>query len=219
MTLKIEPLGISLQLLPEKAIYIEQIRSLLVADVHLGKSETFQASGIPIPNQVNQQTLDRLAALCHTWQPDQLIILGDLLHSRFALTDELLAVWSAFLKTIVTPVTLIVGNHDRPLLTSLERLTITCCPEALALGSLILSHDPHPSNDRLNICGHIHPCLRLKTGLDNLRLPCFHLDRSENILTLPAFGEFTGGYEIQLTPNSVAYVVADGAIVPIEQRV
>ncbi|HEY9881138.1 MAG TPA: hypothetical protein V6D29_21945, partial [Leptolyngbyaceae cyanobacterium] len=52
-----------LLLLPEKAVYIEAMRSLLVSDVHLGKSETFQRYGVPVSSQVNQVTLERLQRL------------------------------------------------------------------------------------------------------------------------------------------------------------
>lgn len=207
--------GTRLHLLPEKAIYLEQSCTLLVADVHLGKSEAFQARGIPIPSDVNYRTLDRLRALCTTQPVEQLIILGDLFHSRVALSTGVMAAWSEFLHAIAADVILIVGNHDRPLVRALASLPITCHLGDLQLNSLLLSHDPHPSPSYLNLCGHIHPCLRLKTGMDNLRLPCFHFDRCQNILTLPAFGEFTGGHEVTLTNKDIAYVIADHQIVEI----
>ncbi len=209
--------GVNLTLLPEKAVYIDTLRALLVSDVHLGKSETFQAQGIPIPNHVNQETLDRLQTLCIATRPAQLIILGDLFHSRMALDNAMLSQWSRFLEAIALPVVLIIGNHDRPLLPLLATLPITCHRESLPLASLILSHDPHPTPDNcLNICGHIHPCLRLSTGLDRLRLPCFHFDRAQRMLTLPAFGEFTGGYEVQLNNNSTAYVIAENTVIAVD---
>ncbi|MCS6812472.1 MAG: ligase-associated DNA damage response endonuclease PdeM [Cyanobacteria bacterium] len=211
--------GTSLHLLPEKAIYLEQFRTLLVADVHLGKSEAFQARGIPIPSDVNDQTLDRLRALCMTHPVEQLIILGDLFHSRAALNTGVMAAWSAFLQAIAIDVILIVGNHDRPLVKALASLPITYHLGDWRLDSLLLSHDPHPSPSYLNLCGHIHPCLRLKTGTDSLRLPCFHFDRCRNVLALPAFGEFTGGYEISLASKDVAYVVADYQVVEITSQV
>jgi metallophosphoesterase superfamily enzyme len=58
-----------LQLLPQKAIYVEALEALLVSDVHLGKSETFQQFGVPIPSQVNRATLQRLQALCDQYHP------------------------------------------------------------------------------------------------------------------------------------------------------
>jgi metallophosphoesterase superfamily enzyme len=50
-------------------------------------------------------------------------------------------------------------------------------------------------------------------GCDRLRLPCFHWQPRQQRLTLPAFGEFTGGYDIALAAGETAYVVAEEAVV------
>jgi uncharacterized protein len=210
-------LNLDLQLLPERAIYIEKFNCLLVSDVHLGKSETFQTFGVPISSQVNRQTLDRLRGLCSRLELKKLIILGDLFHSRFALTKDVLDDWSEFLKEISVDTTLILGNHDRQLGRSLNEMAMTCATETIQLGNLILSHEPSPQQNYLNICGHIHPCVRIKTRLDQLRLPCFYLEHSKNLLVLPSFGEFTGGYDVQLKSGTSAYVVVEDTVVPFEK--
>lgn len=207
-------LGNTLQLLPEKAIYIEQLKTLLVSDVHLGKSETFQSLGVPISNAVNQVTLNRLQTVCDRFELEYLFILGDLFHSKHALVDEVLVGWFDFLQAVNASVQLIVGNHDRALVSQLEQLSISCILDAIQIDNLMLSHEPTPQQNHLNICGHIHPCVRLKTKLDQLRLPCFYLEDSQNVLILPSFGEFTGGYEVPLTSGTTAYVVVETAIVP-----
>ncbi|NEP16995.1 MAG: ligase-associated DNA damage response endonuclease PdeM [Leptolyngbya sp. SIO4C1] len=211
----------TLHLLPDKAIYIPDLGCLLVADVHLGKAETFQAFGVPIASQVNQTTLNRLLALCQQVRPQQLLILGDLFHAPQALTAEVLQAWADFLAAIAAQTTLIVGNHDRPLTQALCQLPMTCQTEALRLGSLRLSHEPETAQPAdasfcLNICGHTHPVVRLKSRLDSLRLPCFYLDSQQKQLTLPAFGEFTGGYEVPLSRGTAAYVVAENTVVALD---
>lgn len=210
-------LGHTLQLLAEKAIYLPQRRLLLVADVHLGKSETFQAAGVPIPNAINQATLMRLQHLCDRHEPTKLVILGDLFHSRLALVEEVRHAWAQFLAQIQLPVSLIVGNHDRALGGQLEQLGVHCIPEPFSLDTLILSHTPHPHPQHLNLCGHIHPCIQLKTRLDRLRLPCFYLDQNYTLI-LPSFGEFTGGYELPLRPRTTAFAVVDNTVVPLTGR-
>lgn len=213
----INVLGIQLQLLPEKAIYVERLNSLLVSDVHLGKSETFQSLGVPVSNQVNQASLDRLQKLCDRFQPENLYILGDLFHSRLAMVDEVLAGWSSFLDAIDANVSLIVGNHDRSLLSKLNQFQIDCLTDSLVIDNLMLSHEPEPQPNCLNICGHIHPCVRIKTRLDNLRLPCFYLKPAQNLLMLPSFGEFTGGYEVSLEAGTTAYAIVDDAVIPFNK--
>jgi DNA ligase-associated metallophosphoesterase len=206
-------LDLELHLLPEKAIYIERLNSLFISDVHLGKSETFQTFGVPISSQVNQTTLNRLRRLCQTWQPDTLFILGDLFHAKSGVTNQLIDDWLHLLHEADLDVYLIVGNHDRQLTEVLSQLSITCVSEALQLDQLLLSHEPDFRHQSVNLCGHIHPCLRLQTHLDNLRLPCFFYEKPQNRLTLPSFGEFTGGYDICLTRDSAAYVVVEDAVV------
>jgi DNA ligase-associated metallophosphoesterase len=204
---------LKLQLLPQKAVYVESMGALLISDVHLGKSETFQHHGIPISSQVNQATLQRLEHLCTRFQPDQLWILGDLFHARAGMTDGVIDLWLKFLHRAQVTATLILGNHDRHLQDWLSQLSVECCFEAVEAGGLMLSHEPYPDGERVNICGHIHPCLRLQGGGDRLRLPCFHWEAKPSRLTLPSFGEFTGGYDVGLAPGDVAYVVAEDEVV------
>lgn len=214
---EIDVLGMRLQLLAQKAVYLEDKQALLVADIHLGKSETFQSLGVPIPNRVNQTTLARLGQLCFKFNPQKLFILGDLFHSKYALVDEVLEGWSRFQVAVDAEIVLIVGNHDRHLIRTLKNTSIQCSTHPIEIGNLLLSHEPSPQSGFLNICGHIHPCVHLKEKLDQLRLPCFYLDRTQNLLVLPSFGEFTGAYEVPLKRNSAAYVIADDCVISLER--
>jgi DNA ligase-associated metallophosphoesterase len=205
-----------LRLLPQRAVWVESLQALLVSDVHLGKSETFQHYGLPIPSQVNHSTLQRLETLCHQHQPDSLWILGDLFHSAEGMTDAVIDSWLKFLAKTQITAYLILGNHDRRLQSVLSQLSIQCFLDAVEADGLLLSHEPSPQSDRLNLCGHIHPCLRLAMGCDRLRLPCFHWQVRQNRLTLPSFGDFTGGYNIELVSGDVAYVIAEETVTAFE---
>jgi DNA ligase-associated metallophosphoesterase len=207
---------IRLTLLPQKAIYVESLEALLVSDIHLGKSETFQHHGRPIPSRVNHATLQRLEDLCTQFQPRYLWILGDLFHARAGMTDDVIDLWLKFLYTTQVTAHLILGNHDRHLKDFLDQLSVQCFFAAVEADGLILSHEPHLHGDGINICGHTHPCLRLNGGCDRLRLPCFHWEARQNRLTLPSFGEFTGGYDVKLRKGDVAYVVAEDEVVTFE---
>lgn len=210
--------GLELHLLPEKAIYLPAWRSLLVADVHLGKSETFQAFGIPVPSGANQTTLQRLQKLCAGLDLQTIYVLGDLFHSAAALTPEILDGWQSFLEAVNAEIWLLIGNHDRRLTDSLRSLPMRCSAQPIEVGNLWLSHEPSVSaRSHLNICGHVHPCIRLQTRLDRLRLPCFYFNPTNEQLILPSFGEFTGGYEVSLQGNAVAYAIAEDEIFPVEK--
>ena len=58
-----------LRLLPQRAVWLEGSRTLLLADLHLGKAETFQAHGIPLPSDGDAGTLNTLLTLATRWRP------------------------------------------------------------------------------------------------------------------------------------------------------
>jgi len=198
--------GEELQLLAERAIWDPSRRTLLVADLHLGKAETFQAHGIPVPSDGDLETLNALIALAARWQPQQLVILGDLIHSRLGLTAELRQKLEALPELLGCQLRLIGGNHDRgSWIAALQQ------ESAQALGPWWLSHEPDPRAGRLNLCGHLHPVALVGRGNNRLRLPCFSHDQALQRLALPAFGRLTGGHPT--AQGERIWLVADGAVV------
>jgi DNA ligase-associated metallophosphoesterase len=180
---------------------------LLVADLHLGKAETFQAHGIPLPSDGDAATLNTLLDLAHRLRPRQVVVLGDLIHSRLGLTLELRRKIQALPELLGCPLRLIGGNHERG--SWLEGLR----PEpSLAIGPLWLSHAPDPRRDHLNLCGHLHPVAVVGRGADRLRLPCFAFHGGSDRLLLPAFGELTGGH--CRGGDERLWLVAEGSVVP-----
>ena len=203
-----------LEFLAEKALWRPEGHELLIADLHLGKAEVFQAHGIPLPSDGDRGTLNPLLDLCERLQPKTLIILGDLVHGPLGLTSSLRETLAALPELTGCPITLVGGNHDRHC-----RMLGLIQQPSYRLGQLWLSHEPEHApasscqHDRLlNICGHIHPVANLSSGSDRLRLPCFAYDSSQARLLIPAFGELTGGQECDQLDRK--WLVAEGTIVP-----
>ena len=205
-------------ILLDRAAYVPAHQALLLSDVHLGKAETFQMAGIPVAQQVNEETLERLRSHCQQVQPQQIFVLGDLFHSRQGMVTEVEAAWSKFLQDTDATVTLIVGNHDRAALGPVFDMGYSTTP--ITLGKLLLSHEPASpetlSEGHLNICGHIHPVVQLKSAVDSLRLPCFYHEHQPRRLTLPSFGSFTGGYEVVFGKGHTAYVTVEGCLMVLD---
>lgn len=203
--------GHTLQLLADKAAWDPTRRTLLVADLHLGKAETFQRAGIPLPSDGDRATLNALLALSQRWAPAQVIVLGDLIHSRIGLTPALLQTLEALPQLLGCPLRLIGGNHDQGcLLGSLRQ------EPPQALGPWWLSHEPDPHPGRLNLCGHLHPVACLGRGNNRVRTPCFSLDQPQARLALPSFGCLTGGHPA--AQGETLWLIADGAIVAWNQQ-
>jgi metallophosphoesterase superfamily enzyme len=166
--------GHRLELLAERAVWDPDQQLLLLADVHLGKAEVFQAHGIPLPSDAGATDLERLVTLAEKLRPRQVLVLGDLIHGRQALTPELRRRLRRLPDQLGCPLRLIGGNQG--------------------LGPLWLSHAPDPRPGWLNVCGHVHPVALISGGADRLRLPCFAFRPPDDCLVLPAFGHLTGGH-------------------------
>jgi DNA ligase-associated metallophosphoesterase len=199
--------GHALHLLAERALWDPERRLLLVADLHLGKAEVFQGHGVPLPSDGDASTLNPLLELVHRLRPRDVMVLGDLIHSRLGLTGELRQKLRALPELMGCPLRLIAGNHERG--SWLEGL-----PQegSRAVGPWWLSHAPEPREGLLNLCGHRHPVAVVGRAVDRLRLPCFAFDPDQNVLVVPAFGSLTGGHPCP--PHERLWLVAEGQVVP-----
>lgn len=177
-------------LLAEGAVLLTTSSTLVIADVHLGKSATFRARGLPVPEGDTLRDLTRIENLVHRHHAKQLIIAGDLFHAPSGVTRELAGTLGMFLVDIGIAFSLIQGNHDAKLKTL--PAGITALPH-LDFDAIRIIHDPKDSSaDHFNITGHWHPVARIPDGRrTSLRLPCFLL--RGNTLVMPSFGSFTGG--------------------------
>ncbi|MFV3289592.1 ligase-associated DNA damage response endonuclease PdeM [Pseudomonas sp. NY11955] len=213
--LPIEHCGQVLWLLPDKAIYWPARRVLLVADVHIGKAASYRALHQPVPRGTTETTLGRLDALLVAHDCEQLIILGDFLHARTARAPATLAKlhdWRARHEKL--QIVLIRGNHDRNAGDPPASLNIEVIDEPWVLAPFALQHEPQPHATHPVLAGHVHPVFVLRgKARQRLRLPCFLFD--EQVSLLPAFGEFTGGWEITPTRASRAYLAGAGRIWPL----
>ncbi|RYD28816.1 MAG: ligase-associated DNA damage response endonuclease PdeM [Verrucomicrobiaceae bacterium] len=188
--------------------------TLVVADVHLGKSATFRAKGLPVPEGDTERDFRRLAEMVVKHGVSHLVIAGDLFHARSGLTEPVEAALTGFLSQVGIPVTLVIGNHD----TKLRRFPAgLVCVEHFDIDEIRIVHDPaHADRERLHISGHWHPAVRIPDGRRRpLRLPCF-LYRN-NTLVLPAFGSFTGGAVLSPEAGDRIFAALRDQIVEIPQ--
>ena len=205
--------GMELALLPEKAVWIDSLRVLLLADIHLGKASHFRKSGIPIPEQVHDLDYQRLGKLIQDYSPKDVYFLGDLFHSSW---NEQWEDLGAFLPQFLgSTFHLVLGNHDILPAEKYQDTSLQVYRNAVVLESFLLSHEPTtPPPGLLNICGHIHPGILLKgKAKQSVRIPCFHY--SEDILVLPSFGNFTGLFLINVKKTDYVWGIAEERVIPI----
>lgn len=170
--------GQSFTALPTGALHWPAQDAVLVADLHLGKSERMaRRGGALLPPYESQATLARLADDLHATGARRLIALGDTFDDDTA-QDALAPLARAALDQITArhDCLWITGNHD-PHAPGLPELT---------LNNLTLRHI---AGDGPDISGHYHP----KITLAGRRLPAFLVGADH--LILPAFGAYTGGLD------------------------
>jgi len=88
---KVQVAGETLRLLPERALFWPRTRTLLLADLHVGKVETFQRHGVALPTAQARADVMRLDGVITATGAERVFVLGDLIHGRAALHTNWLA--------------------------------------------------------------------------------------------------------------------------------
>jgi len=207
--------GEQLQLLPERAIYWPRLRTLIVADLHWGKEETFRAAAIPVPGGTLQADLARLgSALCRTGS-ERLLVLGDLWHDRAGRAESLLETLLNWRNSFANlAIELVPGNHDRGFGPFQSDLRLSVRDHTLVEAPFVFRHFPDPSTDGYVLAGHIHPAVVLRgEGRQKLRLPCFWLGAAVGVL--PSFGQFTGHGDVLPKRGDRVFVIAGEEVIAV----
>lgn len=182
--------GETMWLLADRALFWPREQLLLIADLHLGKADTFRSAGISVPSGGTAHDLARLASLLSLTAARRLLVLGDMLHGR---ADETRwrTTWDAWLSQHAhVRIGAIGGNHDRHL--AALGLPIEIFADGRDEAPFALRHMPDSKTPLHVLCGHIHPIVRLP-GMAG-RWPAFVLDPRRTVL--PAFSAFTGGVPV-----------------------
>ena len=202
----------TLTLLPEKAAFLPDSATLLVADAHIGKAVSFRALGVPVPRGTTSANLDLLTLLVARHGARRIVFLGDFLHSARShakATLDAVARWREAHAALA--LTLVRGNHDDRAGDPPVSLGIEAVDEPLLLGDLLLCHHPQARPEGYVLAGHLHPCVNLAgRARDRLRLPCFWF--GDRVGVLPAFGDFTGMHAVRPLPADRVFVVAGDSV-------
>ncbi len=187
----LECCGERLWLTPSKCIFWEGGSTLILADLHIGKSAHFRKAGIAIPQQVFQEDLQRLFHQIHFFNPDRILIAGDLFHSHENREHEWFSKWKVSI--LSKEVILVKGNHEILHNEAYEKLGLTVVEEEFALDPFVFTHIlPEQRKEGVfYFSGHVHPGVRLSgKGKQSFTFPCFHFTKTYCLL--PAFSKFTG---------------------------
>ena len=185
-----------LQLLPERALYWPAYGMLLLADLHLGKADTFRHFGISVPQGVQTHDLERLHTALQQCSAQRCVVLGDFVHGR-TVSDDTAHAWHALQQAHpYTCFELVIGNHDRTF--NPQQLHMHAVYEHLQLDDVLLTHEPVAPADwpaasvQWNMHGHLHPIMRLPGS--RIAHPVLALQAP--YVRLPALSAFTAGQPV-----------------------
>ena len=208
----IEVAGRAIRLLPQKAAFLPDTHTLLIADAHIGKATSFRALGVPVPRGTTSETLSLIGELVARHDARRVVFLGDFLHSarsHVAATLDAVSRWRALHPTL--ELVLVRGNHDDRPGDPPASLGFTVVDEPLMDGGLAMCHHPEAVSGAYVLAGHLHPCVSVHgRARERLRLPCFHFGAQVGVL--PAFGSFTGMHPARVAPGDRVFAVADDAV-------
>ncbi|HEY4064779.1 MAG TPA: ligase-associated DNA damage response endonuclease PdeM [Puia sp.] len=205
--------GQQLWLSPDRCIFWEEERSLIVSDLHFGKTGHFRKAGIAVPQSVYREDLQRLLSQVQYFQPRQLLVVGDLFHSRENKELDLFRKWRDDFPDL--GIRLIRGNHDILREDWYEAAGIVVSAGCYSQKAFAFVHDIMDIDDMKNCAGaervyyfsgHIHPGIRIRgMGRQALQFPCFYF--GEDYAVLPAFSRFTGTVSIDPVPESSVFAI------------
>lgn len=208
---RVDVRGEQLMLDADRALFWPSAKLLMVADVHLGKAHLFRRAGLAIPSGSTARDLSRLTVLIERYQPERLLILGDLVHGPSAPDApwaEATRRWRHGWREL--DVALIAGNHDRHF--DARELGISVLGSELVHAPFRFVHEPQSAqSDPLYwLSGHVHPGIRIKDGRRHLRLAAFCFGQHGGLL--PAFGGMTGLMMQALRKDQQIYAATPGGI-------
>lgn len=199
----------------ERTMFWEQENTLIVADLHLGKTGHFRRSGIAIPSSIYKADLQRLISVIFLHKADRLIIVGDMTHSSENKELDMFLKWRKDFSSL--NIDLVKGNHDILNISWYESASVNLHENELLVKGFRFRHgdkdEPEIQKEHLyTFSGHLHPGVILRGhGKQHLRLPCFYFGHEQGIL--PAFSHFTGTYTVNPEQGETVYAIAGRELV------
>ena len=204
---------------PERSLFWEEENTLIIADMHLGKSGHFRKAGIAIPQSVYKADLQRLMAQLYLFKVDRLIIAGDFTHSTANKELDLFIKWRKDFSLL--HIDLVKGNHDILDDSWYSEADVKISKKKLEAGPFIFIHDlklygklTDEEKELYAFTGHMHPAIRLKGGgRQTLNFPCFYF--AKDFCVLPAFSRFSGTYNVKPVKGETVFALVENIIMKL----
>lgn len=200
--------------LRDRALVLDDV--LVLADLHVGKAT---AANVEVPVGEGTDIVERFDALCTRFDPEEVVVAGDLLHSFETvprLVEETLeglrrVADEADARVVVTP-----GNHD----TMLDVVWGGSTTPEYRVGDTIVCHghvEPDGNADRY-VIGHDHPTITIEGHTRPCYLAGDCVYHGADLLVMPSFNRLVSGVEVNQmsTADFLSPLVTDAdALAPV----
>ena len=207
--------GLVVDLLPERALFIRAARALVVADLHVGKSESYRRFGVPSTDGIDEESLIRLSRAAMRAEAKVIVVVGDLTHSAEGIGEAERERFAEFRARCSLPIRLVEGNHDRGARSLPPEWMIDRVGETFELAGVRFCHDPAEvsATAKWTICGHLHPVLSVSRGVRSVEAPAFVVEHARRTVVLPAFSKFSRGVRIEPSEQRGIFPIVEHAVV------
>jgi len=206
-------------------LFIKNINSIVLSDVHIGYEGEMSKKGIYIPRIQKKRFINIVNKAISVFNTKNIIVNGDFKHTFDRLTkqekEELNEILT-YLKNEGANLTIVKGNHDNYISLVTEKFDNVKLVEDLDIGEIFITHGHKqiiPRSDTIYIIGHEHPRLSIRDKLEFsrkfqcfLKVPIKNVPSSK-IIILPAIGIYQAGNDISLIhSNYMSNLVKEYAI-------
>ncbi|MFB6269591.1 MAG: metallophosphoesterase [Halobacterium sp.] len=175
----------------ERAVYLPAADAVVLADLHVGRDA---ASNVALPLGERDDIVDRLASLLAAFDPETVVVAGDLLHVHGGLPDGTHETVNAIETTVRgagASLRVARGNHDTMLdAVGVDGEDVVELSDGTAVWH---GHDDPPVDADRYVVGHEHPAVEI----EGTRHPCFlhgpDQHNGSDVLVLPAFTRLAAG--------------------------
>ncbi len=186
----------------DRALYLEDINSVLIADLHIGYEDELIEKGIVVP-PVWRGIRERIITLMERYNADRLIILGDIKHNILRAPRELESVFKDMPYEIVG----VKGNHDGGIEGMVDFEIKPATGFRIGKYGFVHGHS-WPAKEVMRadkvFMGHLHPEMEFFDSLNkSTKMPCVlrgtlneegekKYGKRTEIVVLPAFNPLVG---------------------------